>query len=132
MKEISELNLPEDIKYTNSHEWARKTGETIKVGITDYAQNQLGDIVFVELPKIGESFSKGDEFGSVESVKAVSEIYMPVAGEVVSVNQELESTPERVNQNPYSEGWLIELKQTDPAEWDTLLDKAAYMAELKG
>ncbi|MBN2028936.1 glycine cleavage system protein GcvH [bacterium] len=132
MKEISELNLPEDIRYTKTHEWAKKIGKTIKVGLTDYAQNQLGDIVFVELPKIGESFSKGDEFGNVESVKAVSEIYMPVGGEVVAVNQELESTPELVNQNPYSEGWLIELKPTHPAEWDALLDKAAYLVELKG
>ena len=132
MKEISELNLPEDIRYTKTHEWAKKIGEKIRIGLTDYAQNQLGDIVFVELPKIGESFSKGDEFGNVESVKAVSEIYMPVGGKVVAVNQELESTPELVNQNPYSEGWLIELKPTNPGEWDTLLDKAAYLIELKG
>ncbi|MCJ7811795.1 glycine cleavage system protein GcvH [bacterium] len=132
MKEISDLHLPGDVKYTNSHEWAKKVGNTVKVGLTDYAQNQLGDIVFVELPKKGDVFSKGDEFGSVESVKAVSEIYMPVSGEIVAVNEALENSPELVNKESYTGGWLIEVKPSDPSEWDALLDKAAYLTTLKG
>ncbi len=132
MKEISELNLPEDVQYTDDHEWAKKEGETIKIGLTDYAQDQLGDIVFVELPEVGDSFSKGDEFGSVESVKAVSEIYMPISGEIVSVNEELEDAPELVTNEPYTGGWLVEIKPEDPAEIDSLLNKEGYLAVLKG
>ena len=132
MKKISELNLPEDVKYTKTHEWAKKSGDVVRIGLTDYAQDQLGDIVFVELPKKGDTFSQGDEFSSVESVKAVSEDYMPVSGEVTALNEELENTPELVNQNPYKSGWLIEVKPADPAEWDTLLDKSAYLETLKG
>jgi glycine cleavage system H protein len=132
MKEISELNLPEDVQYTDDHEWAKKEGNTIKIGLTDYAQDQLGDIVFVELPEVGDSFSKGDEFGSVESVKAVSEIYMPISGEIVSINEELEDAPELVTNEPYTGGWLVEIKPENPAEFDALLDKEGYLAVLKG
>ncbi len=132
MKEISDLYLPEDVKYTNSHEWAKKVGNTVKIGLTDYAQNQLGDIVFVELPKVGDTFSKGEEFGSVESVKAVSEIYMPVGGEITAVNKELENAPELANKEPYTGGWLVEVKPADPTEWNMLLDKAVYLSTLKG
>ena len=132
MKEISELNLPEDVKYTKTHEWAKKSGDTVRIGLTDYAQDQLGDIVFVELPKKGDTFSQGDEFSSVESVKAVSEVYMPVSGEVTALNDELENAPELVNKEPYANGWLIEVKPSDSAEWDTLLDQSAYSATLKG
>lgn len=132
MKEITELNFPDDIRYAESHEWARPEGDTVKVGITDYAQDQLGDIVFVEMPEAGESFDKGDEFGTVESVKAVSELYMPVGGEIVAVNDTLEDAPEKVNNTPYADGWMIEVKPGDPAELDTLMDKDAYIKSLKG
>ena len=132
MKELSELDLPEDLRYAESHEWAKLAGDTVKIGISDYAQDQLGDIVFVELPEDGDSFEKGEEFGTVESVKAVSELYMPVGGEVVSVNSVLEDSPELVNNSPYSEGWMIEVKPDDPSEMDGLLTGDAYLEKLKG
>ena len=131
MKEISELNFPDDIRYAESHEWARPEGDTVKVGITDYAQDQLGDIVFVEMPEAGETFDKGAEFGTVESVKAVSELYMPVGGEIVAVNDTLEDAPEKVNNTPYADGWMIEVKPDDPAELDSLMDKDAYIKSLQ-
>lgn len=131
MKEINDLNLPEEIRYSNDHEWAKVTGDTVKIGISDYAQDQLGDIVFVELPEVGDVFDSGDEFGTLESVKAVSELYAPLGGEVVAVNQELEDTPELLNQDPYR-GWIIEIKPGDVGEVDTLLDRAAYLEILKG
>ncbi len=132
MKEISELNLPEDVRYTKDHEWARKNGDNVTIGITDFAQDQLGDIVFVELPETGDSFAAGDEFGTVESVKAVSELYMPLAGEVVAVNADLEDAPELVNNAPYDTGWMLEVKPADPGELDQLMDRAAYVEMLKG
>ena len=132
MKELSEVNLPADARYAESHEWAKLEGDTLKIGITDYAQDQLGDIVFVELPEDGDSFEKGEEFGTVESVKAVSELYMPVGGEIVSVNSVLEDSPELVNNSPYSEGWMIEVKPDDPSEMNDLLTSDAYLEKLKG
>ena len=130
MKEINELILPENIRYTEDHEWARLEGEIVRIGLTDYAQDQLGDIVFVEFPEVGDSFSKGDEFGTIESVKAVSEIIMPVSGEVVAINEDLENVPELVNKEPYEGGWLIEVKPEDTRELDALMDKTAYMKVL--
>jgi len=132
MKEITELNFPENVRYAESHEWVKATGETAKLGITDYAQDQLGDIVFVELPDVGESFEKGAEFGTVESVKAVSELYMPVSGEIVAINDALENAPELVNNTPFSDGWMIEVKLDNSSELDALLDKDAYLSTLKG
>ena len=132
MKEINELNFPDDMRYAKSHEWARLEGDTVKVGISDYAQDQLGDIVFVEMPEAGETFEKGAEFGTVESVKAVSELYMPVGGEVVAVNTSLDDSPEMVNNTPYAEGWMIEVKPEDPAELDSLMTKDAYIKSLQG
>jgi len=132
MKEINELNLPDDLRYAEDHEWARLEGNKIRAGISDYAQGQLGDIVFVELPKIGDIFKKGDEFGTVESVKAVSELYMPVGGEILAVNTALAKSPELVNSDPYNDGWMIEIAPEDAAEMDTLMDKDAYLAMLKG
>ena len=132
MKELDELNFPDDVRYAESHEWARAEGEKIKVGITDYAQDQLGDIVFVELPEVGDKFDKGQEFGTVESVKAVSELYLPVAGEIVAVNSSLEDSPEKVNNTPYSDGWMVEVKADNPSEWDRLMDNQAYLETLKG
>ncbi len=132
MKEINELNFPEDVRYSASHEWLKAAGKTAKLGITDYAQDQLGDIVFVELPDVGESFEKDAEFGTVESVKAVSELYMPVSGEIVAINDALEDAPELVNNTPYSDGWMIEIKLDDSSEMDALMDKDAYLSTLKG
>ncbi|THB79694.1 MAG: glycine cleavage system protein GcvH [Desulfobacteraceae bacterium] len=132
MKELDDLNLPEDVKYTKDHEWAKQTGDTIRIGINDYAQDQLGEIVFVEMPEVGDTFSKEDEFGSVESVKAVSEMYIPISGEIVAVNEALEDAPELVNQSCYDEGWIIEVKPDDLSELDELMDKGAYFDMLKG
>jgi len=132
MKELSELNLPVDLRYAESHEWAKSEGDKVKIGISDYAQDQLGDIVFVELPEIGDSLEKGEEFGTVESVKAVSELYMPMGGEIVAVNAALEDSPESVNNSPYTEGWMIEVKPDSPSEMDALLTNDAYLENLKG
>jgi glycine cleavage system H protein len=132
MKEIDELNLPDDLRYAKDHEWARLEGDKVKIGIDDYAQDQLGDIVFVELPEVGATFSKGEEFGTVESVKAVSELFMPIGGEVLAINTTLEETPEHVNNQPYENGWMIEIKPSDVAEMDVLMDKEAYIKMLKG
>mgnify|MGYP001076516334 FL=1 len=132
MKEINELNLPEDVKYTKDHEWAKAEGDTVTIGINDYAQDQLGEIVFVEMPAVGDSFSAEDEFGSVESVKAVSEMYMPVSGEILAINEDLEDAPEKVNEDCYQSGWIVKVKASDLSEMDALMDKAAYLEMLKG
>ena len=132
MKEISELNLPDDLRYAEDHEWVRSEGGNIRVGIDDYAQDQLGDIVYVDLPQVGDTFSKGEEFGSVESVKAVSELYLPVGGEVIEINTKLEDSPELVNGSPYDDGWMVLVKLDNPAELDALMDKDAYLEMLKG
>ncbi len=132
MKELNELNFPDDVRYAESHEWARLEGDKLKVGISDYAQDQLGDIVFVELPEVGDTFGKGEEFGTVESVKAVSELYMPVAGEVVAINDTLEDAPEKVNNSPYSDGWMLEIKADDASKIGDLMDNNVYLNSLKG
>jgi glycine cleavage system H protein len=132
MKEINELNMPDDLRYTDDHEWAKAEGETVKIGITDYAQDQLGEIIFVEMPEIGDTLDKGANFGSLESVKAVSDMVMPVGGEVLAVNPALEDAPELLNQDSYSGGWIIEIKPGDPSELDQLMDKNAYLDMLKG
>lgn len=131
-KEINELVLPDDVKYSKDHEWAKSQGDNVRIGITDYAQDQLGDIVFVEVPEVGDTFDQGSEFGTVESVKAVSEMYMPVGGEIVAVNEALEDAPELLNQDPYGKGWIAEVKAADPAGMDALMDKKAYLESLKG
>ena len=132
MKELEELMLPDDIRYAEDHEWARPQGDTFRIGINDYAQDQLGDIVFVELPQVGDTFAKGDEFGTVESVKAVSELFMPIGGEITAINTELEDAPELVNNSPYEKGWMIEVKPTDSSEFESLMEKKAYFNMLKG
>ncbi len=132
MKDINDVILPDDIRYAESHEWAKAEGDNVKVGISDYAQDQLGDIVFVEMPDVGETFDKGAEFGTVESVKAVSELYLPVGGEIVAVNGALEDSPELINNTPYSDGWMIEVKPDDSAQLDSLMTKDVYLASLKG
>ena len=117
---------PEDLKYTKEHEWARVEGNRARVGITDYAQGELGDVVFVELPKVGTRLRQMQPFGVVESVKAVSDLFAPLSGEVVEVNQALAQRPELVNQDPYGEGWMIVLALAEPQELDHLLDARQY------
>jgi glycine cleavage system H protein len=119
-------NVPEDLQYSKDHEWIRVEGDVGTVGITDHAQNSLGDVVYVELPKVGESFSANEPFGSVESVKAVSEIFMPVGGEITEVNESLQDETEEVNQDPYGEGWMIRIRMSNPGELDSLLSAAEY------
>ena len=131
MKELNELNLPEELRYSEEHEWAKQDGDTVLVGITDYAQDQLGDIVYVELPQVGAVLEKGAVFGSLESVKAVSEVFMPVAGEVTAVNSDLENTPEAVNKDPYG-AWLVRVKPSDASGIDALMTREAYLNHLKG
>ena len=119
-------NVPAYLKYTPEHEWAKKEGERIRVGITAFAQDQLGDVVFVELPKVGAKVSQRQSFGVVESVKAVSDLFAPVSGDVTEVNAALGNAPETVNQDPYGQGWMIVIKPSNPAEWDQLLTAANY------
>lgn len=132
MKDTHELILPENLRYAQDHEWARLVADTVRIGLSDYAQDQLGDIVFVELPAVGGTFEQGVEFGVIESVKTVAELYTPVGGEVVTVNRALEEKPELVNQSPYEEGWLIEIRPSNPGEFDQLMDTPAYLDMLKG
>ncbi|MBU4503495.1 MAG: glycine cleavage system protein GcvH [Proteobacteria bacterium] len=132
MKEISELNLPADLRYAEDHEWAKLEDDKVRVGLDDYAQDQLGDIVFVELPKVGDTFNKGEVFATVESVKAVSECYMPVSGEIVSVNNSLEESPELVNKSSYGDGWFVVIKPGNPSEMDTLMTNETCLEKLKG
>jgi len=121
---------PADLKYTKSHEWVRLEGDTATIGITDHAQEALNDIVFVELPKVGAEFGVEQEFGVVESVKSVSDLYMPVAGKVTAVNNALEDAPETLNKDPYGQGWLVKVKMQDPAAVKGLLSSADYLASL--
>lgn len=119
-------NLPENLSYTKDHEWIRVSGDTAYVGITDFAQGSLGDIVYVELPKVGDSFELSDPFGSVESVKSVNELFIPVSGEVLEINENLADAPELVNNDPYRDGWMIKIKVVDSTELDSLLSAAEY------
>ncbi len=131
-KDIDELSFPADLRYAEDHEWVRPDGEHVRIGISDYAQDQLGDIVFVELPAVGDTFSAGDEFGTVESVKAVSELFLPVGGKVVAVNDSLADAPEKVNADPYQAGWMLRLLPDSPDALEAMMDKDAYLAMLKG
>jgi len=122
-------NIPEELLYTDSHEWVRDEGDnTVSVGITDHAQELLGDLVFVELPEVGDSLEQGGEAGVVESVKAASDIYSPVSGEVIEVNEELADAPETINEQPYDGGWIYKVRLSDSAELDALLNAEAYAA----
>ncbi|MBI2092110.1 MAG: glycine cleavage system protein GcvH [Deltaproteobacteria bacterium] len=122
------MEFPDDIKYTKEHEWVRVEGKTAIVGITDYAQDQLGDIVYVELPDVGEILSKGDAFGVVESVKSVSDVNSPVSGKVTETNDPLKENPETVNEDPYNEGWIVKLEMSDKADIDDLMSAKEYEA----
>ena len=122
------MNIDRNARYSKSHEWVRAEGGGYVYGITDHAQHELSDLVYIELPAIGAKFGAGDIIGTVESVKAASDLYLPMSGEVTEVNEALTATPEKMNQDPYGEGWIAKFKATDPAEWDQLMTSDAYEA----
>src|SRR3954454_17224286 len=122
------MNVPEDLRYSKDHEWTRREGDQVRIGVTDYAQDALGDVVFVQVPDVGAAVALGDSFSEVESTKSVSDIYAPVTGTVVEVNVELAEAPQRVNDDPYGDGWLCVLEVSEPSQLDQLLDAASYLA----
>ncbi len=122
------MNLPENLKYTKDHEWVSIDGDVATVGVTDFAQGELGDIVYVEIETEGETLDKEEVFGSIEAVKTVSDLFMPLSGEIIEFNEELEAEPETVNSDPYGKGWMIKIKISDTAEIESLLDATAYKA----
>ncbi|OEK05476.1 glycine cleavage system protein GcvH [Roseivirga misakiensis] len=124
------MNIPEELKYTEDHEWVKVDGDVATVGVTDFAQGELGDIVYVEIETEGETLDANEVFGTVEAVKTVSDLFMPVSGEVLEVNADLEDAPEGVNDAPYEGGWMIKIKMSDPSEIDGLLDAAAYKSHI--
>lgn len=126
------MQVPETLKYTKDHEWIRIEGDIATIGITDFAQHELGDIVYVEISGLNKELGEGDVFGTVEAVKTVSDLFLPVAGTVTEVNPELEGNPEFVNQDPYGKGWMVKMKMSKPAEAEALLDAAAYTGHIGG
>jgi len=126
------MEFPGDLRYTREHEWARREDGIVRVGITDFAQDALGDVVYVDIPEVGTAVTSGEPFGEVESTKSVSELFAPVDGEIVAVNDSVADSPELINSDPYGEGWLIEIRLDDPAGLDALLEAEAYDALIKG
>lgn len=126
------MNVPENLRYSSDHEWVRLDDGKAYLGVTDYAQDALGDVVFVDVPEVGTAVASGATFSEVESTKSVSDIFAPVAGTIVEVNTELADSPERLNEDPYGEGWICAIEMTDPSEYDALLDAAAYLALIEG
>ena len=126
------MNVPDDLKYSEDHEWVRPEGGRVRFGITDYAQDALGDVVFVQVPSVGAAVTRGSSISEVESTKSVSDIYAPVTGTVVEVNDELADAPQRINEDPYGEGWIAVIEPTDASELDQLLDAAAYRTLVEG
>ncbi len=124
------MNLPGHLKYSTDHEWAKADGATLTVGITDFAQGELGDIIFIEFPEVGDSFEKGDSFGTVEAVKTVADLYSPVSGEIVEINSRLEDEPGLLNTDPYGDGWIVKINMDDPSEMDDLLTDDEYKAHI--
>lgn len=122
------MNIPAELKYTKDHEWVQVTGDVATVGITDFAQGELGDIVYVEVETVDETLDQDEVFGTVEAVKTVSDLFLPVSGEIIEFNEELESEPERVNTDPYGDGWMIKIRMSDPSQVNDLMDDAAYKA----
>jgi glycine cleavage system H protein len=120
------MSIPEELKYSEDHEWVRKEGDVLVVGITDYAQGELGDVVYLDLPAVGDTFNQKDPFGSIEAVKAAADLYMPLTGEIVEANNALPDTPETINKDPYGEGWMIKIKIESTEEYDSLMDATAY------
>ena len=125
------MQIPNELRYTKEHEWVRVSGNEVTVGITDYAQNELGEIVFIELPEPGETCSQGNSFGVIEAVKTVADLYAPVGGEISAVNEKLNDSPEKVNQDPFGEGWMIKIKASSLGELDSLMDAAGYKQMLQ-
>jgi glycine cleavage system H protein len=126
------MNIPDELRYSTDHEWARLEDGKVRIGITDYAQDALGDVVYVDLPQVGTVVAAGESFSEVESTKSVSEIYAPVGGTIVEVNGDLADAPERLNEDPYGDGWICLLEPSEPGEYDQLLDGAAYRAHIEG
>ena len=124
------MNVPEELKYSSDHEWIRLDGSEALIGITDFAQGELGDIIFVEFPSVGEKYSAGDPFGTVEAVKTVADLYMPVGGEILEINTALDDAPETVNQDPYQGGWLVKISVSAPADLNGLMDAERYKAHI--
>jgi glycine cleavage system H protein len=126
------MNVPDDLRYSTDHEWVRRDGDRVRVGITDYAQDALGDVVFVQLPSLGTTVTAGGSFAEVESTKSVSDVFAPVSGTVVEVNSDLADQPDALNRDPYGDGWICEIEMSDPGELDALMDAAAYRALVEG
>jgi glycine cleavage system H protein len=127
---MGSMETPNDLKYTEEHEWVRVEGNTAFIGITDYAQGELGDIVFVELPEAGAEVKQGETFGTIEAVKTVSDLYAPVTGTIAEINGDLEDHPEQINKSPYADGWMLKIELNDPAELESLLDADAYRSHV--
>ena len=126
------MNVPDQLRYSSDHEWVSRDGDVVRVGITDYAQDALGDVVFVQVPSVGDVVKAGDSFGEVESTKSVSDVYAPVGGTILEVNEALAEGPQALNDDPYGDGWICSIRMSDPAEFDALLDAAAYGALIEG
>ena len=126
------MNVPDQLRYSSDHEWVSRDGDVVRVGITDYAQDALGDVVFVQVPAVGDLVKAGDSFGEVESTKSVSDVYAPVGGTILEVNEALAEGPQALNDDPYGDGWICSIRMSDPAEFDALLDAAAYGALIEG
>ena len=126
------MNLPEELKYTKDHEWVKIDGKTATVGITDFAQSELGDVVYVEVETVDEELDKDEVFGTVEAVKTVSDLFLPVSGKILEFNEDLEDDPEKVNEDPYGDGWMIKFEISDESELDQLLDADAYQSHVEG
>ncbi len=124
------MNIPDNLRFTKEHEWLKLDGETAYIGVSDFAQHELGDIVFIEVETVGETLEKGEAFGTIEAVKTVSDMYMPVSGEVLEFNELLESAPETINKDPYVDGWIVKIKLSDAAQVNELMDSAAYKAHI--
>jgi glycine cleavage system H protein len=126
------MNVPEQLRYSSDHEWVSRDGDVVRIGITDYAQDALGDVVFVQVPTVGAEVKAGDSFGEIESTKSVSDVYAPVSGTVVEVNEALADGPQALNEDPYGDGWICTIRMNDPAEFDALLDPSGYQALVEG
>lgn len=124
------MNFPNELKYTEDHEWLRVNGNIVEVGVTDHAQGELGDIVYIDIPDAEAQLSKGDTFGTIEAVKTVADVFAPISGKIIEVNNALNDAPETVNQDPYGAGWIVKIEMSDPSELDSLMDATAYQATL--
>lgn len=124
-------NIPEDLRYSEEHEWLRLTGDQVTIGITDHAQSQMGDIVFIELPEVGDEITRGEAFGTLESTKAVSELFAPISGKIVEINETLIDAPEAINEDPYGDGWMLRVEPADPSDLDDMLSPEGYQEHIE-